>query len=466
MSPETALDSSFRDPSGFIFEQDGELLRQVNRCYEEDLALLGSSGLLAELQEAGLLIRHEDLGPDRGQSPDCLTVLKPERLPFISYPYEWCFSQLRDAALTTLEIQSRALARGLCLKDASAYNIQFQHHQPVLIDTLSFEAYEEGSPWVAYRQFCQHFLAPLALMAYKDQRLSQLLTTSIDGISLDLASSLLPWRSSLNPYLNIHIHMHARSQARYSDASTEKIKQDLEQQRNTLDRRGLSGILESLKSLVEGLRPKDTVTEWQNYYQEHNYSDSSFKAKETLVRAHLERVGPGLVLDLGANVGHFSRLASSRGAFTASLDLDYQAVEINYLKVRAEKEMNLLPLLVNLTAPSPAIGWANRERPAIFQRQPGDLIMALALIHHLAISNNVPLAKIAAFFAELAPSAIVEFVPRGDSQVDRLLASRRDIFADYHRDGFEAAFKQYFAIEAVDDIEGSLRTLYLLKRRA
>jgi len=465
MSPETALDSSFRDPSGFIFEQDGELLRQVNRCYEEDLALLGSSGLLAELQEAGLLIEHQELGPDRGQSPDCLTVLKPERLPFVSYPYEWCFSQLRDAALTTLEIQSRALARGLCLKDASAYNIQFRHHQPVLIDTLSFEAYQEGSPWVAYRQFCQHFLAPLALMAYKDQRLSQLLATSIDGISLDLASNLLPWRSSLNPFLNIHIHMHARSQARYSDAGTQRIKENLAQKRNTLDRRGLTGILDSLKSLVEGLKPKDTVTQWQNYYQEHNYSDSSFEAKEALVCAHLERVRPGLVLDLGANVGHFSRLASSRGAFTASLDLDYQAVEINYRKVRADRETNLLPLLVNLTAPSPAIGWANRERPAIFQRQACDMVMALALIHHLAISNNVPLPKIAAFFAEIAGSAIVEFVPRGDSQVDRLLATRRDIFADYHREGFETAFEQYFAIEAVDGIDGSLRTLYLLTKR-
>lgn len=460
MSPETAIPSSFRDPCGFVFEKDGEIYRQVNRCYQRDFDLLKSSGLMGELQKDGLLIAHEELSNDSQRGKYCYKILKPERLPFISYPYEWCFSQLKDAALLTLEIQSRSLHHGMILKDASAYNIQFKDCRPVMIDTLSFSAYSEGSPWVAYKQFCQHFLAPLSLLSYRDPSLGQLLQTNIDGIPLDLAANLLPKRSYLNLFISMHIHMHAHSQSKYSDVhGASELKNA-----GRLKRKGLEGIIDSLKSCVSGLHLKNRTTQWQNYYNEHNYSGVSFKAKQKIVESFLKKASPSLVFDLGANVGHFSRLAGNAGARTISIDLDPQAVEINYQKVRSEKEKNILPLLIDLRSPSPSIGWANQERQSLSQRGPADLIMALALIHHLAIANNLPLSKISQYFSNLADWAIVEFVEKGDSQVQKLLAAREDIFADYTREGFEKSFSKDFSIEAVEKIEASMRTLYLLRK--
>src|SRR6185503_16964008 len=196
------LSASFRDPSGFLFSRGGVLYRQVNRKYEQEYARLMESGLYEKLVKAGLLIPHLEVDEAPAESEVtrafAYKIIQPERAPFISYPYEWSFGQLKDAALATLSIQRRALKVGMSLKDASAYNIQFVRGKPTLIDTLSFEIYKEGQPWVAYRQSCQHFLAPLALMALKDVRLNQLLRVYIDGVPLDLASGLLPAKTRLN----------------------------------------------------------------------------------------------------------------------------------------------------------------------------------------------------------------------------------------------------------------------------
>ena len=212
-----AHNASFRDPSGFLFSREGVLYRQVNQVYAADFTRLMDSGLYDKLIKAGLLIPHVESDLKPAQPELAFKVIRPERVPFISYPYEWSFGQLKDAALATLSIQKRALKLGMSLKDASAYNIQFYNGKPVLIDTLSFETYQEGEPWVAYRQFCQHFLAPLALMAYRDVRLSQLLRVYIDGIPLDLASELLPGRTRWNLGLATHIHLHASAQKRYAE---------------------------------------------------------------------------------------------------------------------------------------------------------------------------------------------------------------------------------------------------------
>ena len=205
---------SFRDPSGFVYERDGVLYRRVHRSYAAHYDRLMDSGLYAALVGDGLLVPHEEVGP-RGGEQDPYATLRPERVAFVSYPYEWCFSQLKDAALTTLRIQERALGFDMTLKDASAYNIQFHRGRPVLIDTLSFECYEEGVPWVGYRQLCQHFLAPLALMAHRDVRLGGLLRLHLDGIPLDLASTLLPARTRLDvPQAARRSDLHSRNVGR------------------------------------------------------------------------------------------------------------------------------------------------------------------------------------------------------------------------------------------------------------
>jgi hypothetical protein len=451
------LPASFRDPSGFLFRQDSTIYRQVNLVYKDDYDCFMDSGLYQALVDDGLLIPHQEAGIEPPARELAYKVIKPEPIPFISYPYEWCFSQLKDAALTTLRIQRKALDFSMCLRDSSAYNIQFKKGRPIFIDTLSFGKYREGEPWIAYRQFCQHFLAPLALMSYKDIRLSQLLSNHIDGLPLDLTASLLPWRTRLKFSLLSHIHLHARSQKRYADRPI-----DVKQRR--MSRYAFLGILNSLESAVKKVRWQPQGTEWAEYYQDTNYSSQAFENKKVIVGGFLDKARPSNAWDLGANVGIFSRLASDRGIPTVSFDVDPAAVEKNYLDCVARGDTNILPLVIDLTNPSASIGWENEERMSLKERGPADAVLALALVHHLAISNNVPFSRIAGFLSDICRWLIIEFIPKTDSQVQRLLATREDIFPDYTRQAFEQEFGRYFTIDDSADIRESQRTLYLMRR--
>ena len=269
------------------------------------------SGLYERLVKAKQLIPHQEVDAAPSVSDLAYRIIQPERVEFISYPYEWSFSQLKDAALLTLSIQQTAMECGLSLKDASAYNIQFHRGRPVLIDSLSFEAYQEGKPWVAYRQFCQHFLAPLALMTYRDVRLSQLLRVYIDGVPLDLASELLPTRTRFNFGLAAHIHLHASAQKRYSDAPDQAKTQT---QGRSVSKVGLIGLIDSLKNVTQGLKWEPKGTEWGDYYNSTNYTRAAFDRKAEIVKGFLEKVQPKQVWDLGANTGVFSRIAAQTGA--------------------------------------------------------------------------------------------------------------------------------------------------------
>jgi len=452
------LTASFRDPSGFLFRHEGTLYRQINRVYADDYRLLNDSGLYERLVEKRLLIPHSTAPMDLAVTDQAHGIIQPEPVPFISYPYEWSFSQLKDAALTTLRIQKLALKKGLTLKDASAYNIQFHHGKPLIIDTLSFTAYHEGEPWVAYRQFCQHFLAPLALMALKDIRLGSLLRTGLDGVPLDLAAALLPMRARLSPGLLMHLYAHASSQKKHEDR-----RESAKSTRVSL--KALLGIIDSLRGTIKKLVWRPAGTEWGAYYSDTNYSDEALSHKRDLVKELLGRTDAESVWDLGANNGFFSRVASEQGIPTVAFDIDPTAVEHNWREVKEKGEDGILPLLMDLTNPSPDLGWDHAERASFLGRGPVDAVFALALIHHLAISNNVPLSRLAGFFARAGRWLIIEFVPKSDSQVKRLLATREDVFPDYTQEGFEAAFGGLFEIVAVENVEGSERILYLLKRR-
>ena len=450
---------SFRDPSGFVFTREGRILRQVNRVYQPAYDLLMTSGLYVRLTDKGWLLQHEECDLAEATTDEAYKVLAPVRVPFISYPYEWSFSQLRDAALLTLRIQKTALRFGMSLKDCSAYNVQFMGGKPVFIDTLSFEPYQEGAPWAAYRQFCQHFLAPLALIAYRDVRLSQLLRVYLDGVPLDLASRLLPAYTYLRGPLLIHVHMHARAQRRYADTTAPA------QSGRRVGQTALLGMLDSLRAGVRRLRWRPTGTEWADYYDDTNYTAEALAQKEALVARFVEIAQPGMVWDLGANTGHFSRLASARHMQTVAFDIDPAAVERNYLHSAATGDAYMTPLVLDLTNPSPGLGWANCERQSLAERGPVDLVMALALVHHLAIANNTPLDAIAQFFSTLGRWLIIEFVPKEDSQVQRLLAHREDIFPHYTREGFIMAFASYFEMLEEKKIAGSQRILYLMRRK-
>ena len=430
-----------------------------------------SSGLYQKLVDEGLLISHEE-GDNRllqkTEEGIGYKVIRPEQIPYVSYPYEWCYSQLKDAALCTMRIQLLALAYGMVLKDASAYNIQFVHGRSVFIDTLSFEFYREGDSWVAYKQFCQHFIGPLALMAYTDVRLSQLFRVYIDGPALDLVSELLPTRTRFKYSMLSHIHLHAKIQARYADAAVDKL--DEVNKNRKISALAFKALMSSIENCVKGLHWQPTKVEWGDYYANTNYQHESMKQKESLVADFLESGADKqlTVHDLGANAGYFSRVAAGRGFDVVSHDIDPVAVEKNYRRVRDKQEGSILPLLLDLTNPGGAIGWHLTERDSFLDRCSGNggtTVLALALIHHLAISNNVPLEKLSAFFATIARVLIIEFVPKEDSQVKRLLATREDIFPDYHLAGFEKAFGQNFEFTRKAAIKGSDGTLYLLTRK-
>jgi hypothetical protein len=451
--------ASFRDPSGFIFIDNGTLYRQVNPSYQVEYDTLHQSGLYTRLIELGLLITSDEVSDHPALEHDAYKILRPETAAFISYPYEWSFSQLQDAALATLTIEEIALQHGMSIKDASAYNIQFIAGKACLIDTLSFECYQEGEPWIAYRQFCQHFLAPLALAAYQDIRLGSLLRPFIDGVPIDLAAKLLPWKTRLKPGLALHIHTHASSIRRFSQRD---IKSDRPQR--TMGKNARLGLINSLKSTVKGLSWNPTATDWADYSTDH-YSNLAHKQKRTQVDQWTQRIKPKTVWDLGANTGEYSQIASDAGAFVVSLDSDHGAVEINYRGIRDKKDATILPLVMDLTNPSPNHGWASRERSSLSDRGPADLVMALALIHHLAISNNLPLNSIAQYFVSLCQWLIIEFVPKEDPQAQKLFFSRKDIFPNYHQKAFEEEFSALFKVEESIRLENTQRILYLLKRK-
>lgn len=451
--------ASFRDRSGFIFTKDGMIFRQVNMSYREDYDLLIDSGLYRALTSQKYLIPHQETETQISGSKDSYKVIKPEPIAFVSFPYEWSFSQLKDAALLTLSIQNQALDHGMSLKDASAFNIQFNAGRPILIDTLSLETYKPGEPWVAYRQFCQHFLAPLALMALVDIRLQMLFRTHIDGIPIDLASRLLPVRTRFNLGLLTHIHLHAASQRRFAGSEVK-----LSASRGSVSLNAMRGLVDGLRRAVEKLEWKPTGTEWADYYNvSHNYEDESMSHKMQIVASILDDLQPTEVWDLGANTGAFTQLATEREVPTISFDIDPGAVEINYLQGKEAGDVWRLPLLLDLVNPSPAIGWNNKERESLIERGPTDFVLALALIHHLAISNNVPIDALASFFQGLGRYLLIEFVPKSDPQVQRLLAFREDIFDDYDQDTFESKFGTYFRFIRKDPIKGSERTLYLFE---
>jgi hypothetical protein len=457
MNKPEKINASFRDPSGFVFKENNKIFRQINNSYRRNYDHLVSSGLLKKLFDENLLIYHKEI-KDNTTDSSTYKIIEPLKIPFITFPYEWSFSALYDAALLTLKIQEIALEYGMSLKDASAYNIQFFQGKPILIDTLSFEIYEEEKPWIAYKQFCQHFLAPLALMSYKDLRFGTLSQIYLDGIPLDLVSNLLPFKTKLNLGLAAHIHLHAKSQKDAANSPKARTSYHLNQNQ-------FKGILASLESTVRSLKIPKQETVWQDYYHNTNYTDRAFKYKKDIVTKWIKLVKPKSVWDSGANDGTFGQISSGQKINTIATDFDPQAIDKCYLDSQKQNNNFILPLIIDLVNPSPSIGWQNKERPSFLDRSQFDLTLCLALIHHLAISNNLPLGLIAEFYQTKTKFLIIEFVPKKDSNAQRLLKNREDIFDYYDQANFEKEFSKFFKIKYQLPVKNSLRYIYLMERK-
>lgn len=448
--------ASFRDPSGYVYEKDGIIYRFVSDSYKTNYELLQSSGLLKQLLEKKLLLPFTEISENHTGSNDWFVTLQPQPIPFLNYAWEWSFDALKDAALTTLSICKLALQKGMILKDATHLNIQLINSRPLFIDTLSLEQYEEGSSWVAYRQFCECFLNPLLLHVYCGLESHKMLLAYPQGIPVALTSSLLPLKSKLNMAVMLHVHVHAK-------LSGGKKKENTTRQKK-ISKQSVLHILDSLESFITKLELPETRSVWGNYYDETILSTEYLSAKKGIVEQWLNELSYSSVIDMGANEGEFSLLCKKE-AFVVGTDIDANCINKLYLKAKNEKLNNLLPLVMDITQPSPAMGWINKEQPAFFERKKFDVCLALALVHHLVIGKNIPFNMLASFFADQCETLLIEFVPKSDRKIEEMLAGRKDVFEHYNEDVFLESFSTYFVISKKQNIPHSNRVLLLMKKK-
>jgi hypothetical protein len=446
--------SSYRDPSGFLFYKDGILYRQVNQNFKEDFEFFISSGLYAHLKAQNRLIPHQSINENFTGSGEWYTTLLPEYLSFISYPYEWCFDMLKDAALLTLEAATEAMQFGMMLKDASAYNVQWHQGKMMFIDTLSFEKYDEQKPWIAYRQFCEHFYTPLALMHYLKEPVQGLLLAYPEGIPLSLASKTLPFKSKLNLHTNLHLHLHA-SMASKPGLTNENTK--------PFSKQKMQNLLRSLKEGIRSFSFSEPSGVWSEYYSEANQRENYMAAKKEIIQRWMSDLPVKTVLDAGANEGAFSELVCEEANYVISTDFDHYSVNRFYNRIKEKGISGIHPLLIDLSNPSPSIGVNNKERASFSERTNADLVLALALIHHLAIGKNIPFNSIAEMFSNYGKHLIVEFVPKTDEKIQLMLRQKKDVYDWYTEEGFVKSFERKFTILKTETIADSGRTLYLMK---
>jgi len=449
--------ASFRDPCGFITYENDRVLRVVNKVYEKEYIHFTKSGLSEVLISKGLLIPHKEITADKIYSATQFKVLEANRIPFISYPYEWCFSQMKDAAILTLEIQETAIEYGMKLKDATPYNIQFHHGKAIFIDTLSFDLAENNYEWKAYKQFCEFFLTPLCLMAYKDPRLNILLKNFINGIPLDLGIKLLPTRALFKPSVFLHLYLHNKFQNSKKANSNSQPKRTISKQQH-------KSLITYLKSFIQGMSLPDINTEWEGYYSETKGEKPTYlTSKEKHIEEFIKNLNPGIIWDIGANDGHFSRIASKYAKQVISIDYDWRCIEHNYSEFKRNNIQNILPLISDLVNPSGGIGWNNEERKPLFSRsEKPNLIIALALMHHI-INANVPFHKLLDLLSYTSEYVILEFIPRSDPKAEFIFRSRGADWKYIDEQEFENIIQSKFDIVKKQPTEGSSRVLYLLK---
>jgi len=347
----------------------------------------------------------------------------------------------------------------MTLKDSSAYNIQFFRGRPILIDTLSFEIVNDGEPWQAYNQFCKNFLAPLALAAFRDVRLNLMLKNFIDGIPLDLAVKILGKKAFLFPGIFVHIYLHSKFQVRYSDKN-----ESLSVKKKWMNKEAILRLVGNLETTINKLRLKKNKTKWSNYYSDAYHTKTYLKEKKEIVKSYIEKVKPNRVVDLGANDGEFSKIAAASSKVVLAFDSDPYCIEECYNYTKINNIQNLIPIVADLTNPSPSIGWANSERLSLLERSNANLVLALAIIHHLCISNNVPFELLTDFIDKIGDWLIIEFIPKSDPMVKKLLLHRKDIFENYNVEIFKKEFMKYFSIIEYKKISDTERMIYLMKK--
>lgn len=452
---------SFRDPANAVLRVDGRILRGLDA---DGLAAYESASASASFRaaiDAGRIVATRRLEPDEVPADIAgryAAVLEHERIPFVSYPYEWSFSMLRDAGVLHLELLLAALEDGVTMKDGYSFNLQFRGAEPVFIDVGSFEAVRPG-PWIGYRQFCQTILYPLMLEAHLDVPFQRTLLGHLDGLTPGDMRHLLRGTRKWRKGVIRNVALQAAADQRF-DRGGRKTQDDLAASGFGAELN--KALTRKLLKTMTALRSDRADSAWSAYRSTCSYSDADREAKDRFVRESVAGRTIDLAWDLGANDGAYARLVAETARYVVAVDYDDVTVDAMYRSFRADGVRNVLPLVMNLVDPSPARGWRGTERRAFTDRGRPDLVLALALVHHLALAANVPLAQVVDWFADLGGTLIVEFVEPHDPMADRLLGNKQaGLFPDYRIEEFERILGERYQITSHLRLPSGSRTLYV-----
>lgn len=455
---------SFRDRTSRVFYHDHTVYRGLDSQALRDWQALQSTGFFSRFMKEGRLVQTEqvnnvaDLGDVVSRIFDA--VLEHETIPFISYPYEWCFGMLKDAALLHLDLLLAALDEEMILKDSTPFNMQWRGSQCVFIDIPSIEIHQPGMPWSAYRQFCQMFLYPLLLQSYKHTSYHAWLRGSIDGIAPREFANLVSFRDCFRPGVLTHGILHAKAESRYA-ATSNDIRKDLKSA--GFGRELIKANVRGLRRIINRLTWKQPKSQWVDYAENNTYTEQDLSDKADFVRAVVAERKRPVVWDLGCNTGLFSRIAADGGSYVVSLDSDHATIEKLYQDLKSEGKTSILPLVGNVADLSPNLGWRGCERKGLVERGTPDLLICLALIHHMVLTANIPMREFIAWLASLQSDLIIEFITKDDPMVKALLRNKLDNYDDYEMGRFEQAMSEFFTVEHRRELRSGTRTLYFAK---
>lgn len=467
---------SFRDRNNRVYDDGERVYRGVSQAALDNWHNLSRTEFFRDFTSQSKLVQTKEAISDSIEGANGLAawpgVLVHERIPFLTYPYEWSFNMLKDAALLHLDILEAGLEQGWTLKDSSAFNVQWIGSRPVFIDIPSLEPYAEGDPWFGYRQFCMMFLYPLMLKAYRGIDFGPFLRSNLDGIDPSLANKILTGWTRFRKGVTTHVSLHARMQEKAAAREIEEARRLTEDAKGTVQERRkfrhskamVLGTVQSMRRTVNRMQSPDAQTTWGTYDTGHSYGDDSFAKKQAFVERHGGSRHRSLVWDIGCNTGTFSRLCEPFADYVVSMDGDAKAIDRLYLNERQRDSSKLLPMIVDLSNVSPNQGWRGAERKALDARGSPDLILCLALIHHMVISANIPMGEFVDWIASLGADAIIEFVSAEDDMSRMLLRNKVNQYSDYTEAEFERLVSQSFSIEASEELKGGHRKIYYLRR--
>jgi len=462
MENDRAESGSFRDRQNQVFYRDGGVFRYLSVQAAAEWQALAATRFFKRRMDEGSLVETQAVEEPAADAGPWAALLRHDTIPFISYPYEWPFGMLKDAARLSLDLLDDALSEGITLKDASAYNVQWSGARPVFIDIPSFERLKPGAPWVGYLQFCRMFLYPLLLQAYKEVPFQPWLRGQLDGIEPTNFAHLMSWRDYLRPGVMTHVVLHSKMQTSYAEQSG-----DMRRQLKTagFNRTLIQSNVRGLRRLVGGLTWQAAKSEWSDYAGQNSYEAADRDAKMAFVRTAAQSRRWTRVWDLGCNTGDYSRIAAENADYVVAMDADPLCIERLYLKLKAEGNRTILPLVMNLVDASPGQGWRGQERKTLAERGKPDLVLCLALIHHIVLRAHVPLAELVESLAALGAALVIEFVTKEDPMARRLLQNKQDDDADYDLPHFEKYLSEWFQIDRRQPLASGTRTLYFATPR-